>query len=92
MADLLENRVTPALPFTYICMLQWIILVHTLGKKVAMNTRYRALLTWLVSKAVHIEVAHSLKTDCFLPTFISHRGPVPSDNRTKFGGAKTRAM
>ena len=56
--------------------------------------RYGALLTCLVSRAVHLEVAHSLDADSFLHAlcrFIARRGQVReirSDNGTNFVGAR----
>ena len=55
--------------------------------------RYGALFTWLSSRAIHLEVAHSLSTDSFLMClrrFLGRRGNVRlirSDNGSNFIGA-----
>ena len=92
MADLPEDRLTPAPPFTYVGVDYFGPYVTKEGRKE--RKRYGALFTCLVSRAVHIEVAHSLDTDSFLQAlcrFISRRGPVReirSDNGTNFVGAR----
>ena len=92
MADLPPDRLTPAPPFTYVGVDFLGPYVTKEGRKE--RKRYGALFTCLVSRAVHIEVANSLETDCFLDVlrrFIGRRGPVREircDNGTNFVGAK----
>ena len=92
MADLPEDRLTPAPPFTYVGVDYFGPYVTKEGRKE--RKRYGALFTCLVSRAVHIEVAHSLDTDSFLHAlrrFIARRGQVReirSDNGTNFVGAR----
>ena len=92
MADLPEDRLTPAPPFTYVGVDYLGPYVTKEGRKE--RKRYGALFTCLVSRAVHIEVAHSLDTDSFLHAlrrFIARRGQVReirSDNGTNFVGAR----
>lgn len=92
MADLPEDQVTPALPFTYVGVDYFGPYVTKEGRKE--RKRYGALFTCLISRAGHIEVAHSLEIDCFLNVlrrFITRHGPVHeirSDNGTNFVGAK----
>ena len=57
MADLLEDRLTPAPPFTYVGVDYFGPYVTKEGRKE--RKRYGALFTCLVSRAVHIEVANS---------------------------------
>ena len=60
--------------------------------------RYGALFTCLSSRAVHIEVIHSMTTDCFIMCmrrFIGHRGYVQmirTDNGTNFVGASVELI
>ena len=63
MADLPEDRLTPAPPFTYVGVDYFGPYVTKEGRKERKG--YGALFTCLVSRAVHIEVAHSL--DRLLP-------------------------
>jgi len=92
MADLPEDQVTPALPFTYVGVDYFGPYITKEGRKE--SKRYGALFTCLISRAGHIEVAHSLEIDCFLNVlrrFIARHGPVHeirSDNGTNFVGAK----
>ena len=92
MADLPEDRLTPAPPFTYVGVDYFGPYVTKEGRKE--RKRYGALFTCLVSRAVHIEVAHTLDTDSFLHAlrrFIARRGQVReirSDNGTNFVGAR----
>ena len=92
MADLPRDRLTPAPPFTYVGVDFFGPYVAKQGRKE--SKRYGVMFTCLVSRAVHIEVANSLETDCFLNVlrrFIARRGPVREircDNGTNFVGAK----
>ena len=60
--------------------------------------RYGAFFTCLSSRAVHIEVSHSMTTDSFimcLRRFFGHRGYVRvirTDNGTNFVGASTESI
>eukprot|EP00057_Strongylocentrotus_purpuratus_P004676 XP_003729220.2 PREDICTED: uncharacterized protein LOC100890809 [Strongylocentrotus purpuratus] len=92
MANLPEDRLTPAPPFTYAgvdCFGPWIIKE---GRKEL--KRYGLLFTCMASRGVHIEVLNSLTTDAFinaLRRFISVRGPVRQlrcDRGTNFVGAE----
>ena len=92
MANLPEDRLQPAPPFTY-CGVDyfgpWIIKE---GRKEL--KRYGALFTCLSSRAIHIEVANSLSSDSFINAFrrfTAMRGPVKllrSDQGTNFVGAE----
>ena len=92
MADLPQDRSTPAPPFTYVGLDYFGPYFVEEGRKE--YKRYGALFTCLVSRAVHIEISHSLETDSFLNAlrrFIARRGPVRElrcDNGTNFVGAK----
>ena len=92
MADLPEDRLQPAPPFTY-CAVDyfgpWIV-----KEKRKEMKRYGALFTCMTSRAIHLEVCHSLATDSFinaLRRFICRRGPIRqlrSDQGTNFVGAR----
>ena len=92
MDDLPQDQLTPAPPFTYVGVDYFGPYFVKEGRKE--YKRYGALFTCLVSRAVHIEIAHSLETDSFLNAlrrFIARRGPVRElrcDNGTNFVGAK----
>ena len=91
MADLPQDRIQPAPPFTY-CGVDFFgpFLVKERRSEVK---RYGCLFTCLVSRAVHIEMAYSLTTDAFiqcLRKFLAIRGPIRHlrcDNGTNFVGA-----
>jgi hypothetical protein len=92
MADLPIDRVDPSPPFTYAAVDYfgpWIIKERRKELK-----RYGVLFTCLASRAVHLEIAHSLSTDSFinaLRRFVCRRGPVRqlrSDQGTNFIGAR----
>jgi hypothetical protein len=88
MADLPIDRVEPSPPFTYAAVDYfgpWII-----KEKRKELKRYGVLFTCLTSRAVHLEIAHSLSTDSFINA-VCRRGPVRqlrSDQRSNFVGAK----
>ena len=67
MANLPSSRVEPAPQFSY-CAVDyfgpWYIKE---GRKEV--KRYGALFTCLASRAIHIEVAHSMETDSFLQAY-----------------------
>lgn len=77
MADLPKDRLTTAPPLTYVSVDYFGPFTTKQGKKE--HKRYEALLTCLVSRAVHFEIANSLETDGFpnaLRRFIARRRPV----------------
>ena len=87
MAPLLEEQTTPDKPpFTYVGIDYFGPLIVRSGR--CNLKRYGCLFTCLTSRAVHLEVAHSLTTDSFFAAFqrfISRRGvpeKVYSDNGT----------
>lgn len=92
MANLPNSRLEPGPPFSY-CGIDyfgpWYV---KQGRKEV--KRYGALFTCMNSRAIHIEVSHSMETDSFLQAlrrFISRRGPVReirSDQGTNFIGAE----
>ena len=93
MADLPEDRVQSAPPFSYCavdCFGPWYIEEGRRRLK-----KYGVLFTCLASRAVHLEVANSLTTDSFMNAyrrFVGRRGPVRqirSDQGTNFVGARS---
>ena len=96
MADLPEDRLSPYYPFWFTgCDLFGPFVVKS-GRKEC--KRYGAMFTCLVSRAVHIEVVHSLSTDSFINAFkrfVAIRGPVRKircDQGTNFVGAKNELL
>ncbi len=91
MADLPGSRVTPGEPpFTRVGIDYF---GPFLVKKARSELkRYGCLFTCLTTRAIHLEVAHTLDTDSFinaLQRFIARRGPpteIRSDNGTNFVG------
>ena len=77
MANLPTSRVEPAPPFSYCavdCLGSWYVKEGRREVK-----RYGTLFTCLASRAIHIEVAHSMETDSFLQALrrvIARRGPI----------------
>ena len=92
MADLPEDRLQPAPPFTY-CAVNYFGPLIVKEKRKEMK-RYGALFTCITSRVIHLEVCHSLATDSFinaLHRFICRRGPnrqLRSDKGTNFVGAR----
>ena len=92
MADLPKSRVEPAPPFTY-CRVDVFGPWHVQRER-SVAKRYGALFTCFASRAVHIEVAHSLETDSFIQAlrrFICRRGPfreIRCDRGKNFIGAE----
>ena len=92
MSDLPTERLQSAPPFTY-CGID---VFGPFFIKIRRSTvkRYGLMITCLSSRAVHLEVVHTLETDSFimaLRRFLSKRGPVRmirSDNATNFVGAQ----
>ena len=88
MADLPEDCLEPAPPFTFSS-------VDYFGPWYIKDGRreYRVLFTCLSSRAIHLEVLNTMTTDSFLNAyhqFVSHHGPVrqlQSDQGSNFIGA-----
>ena len=92
MADLPEDRLEPAPPFTY-CAVDLFGPFHIKEGRKELK-RYGVLFTCMSSLAIHLETANSLETNSFLQSlrrFIDRRGPVRQirfDQGTNFVGAK----
>ena len=92
MADLPQDRLEPAAPFTYCAVDYFGPWMVKEGRKEI--KRYGVLFTCLTSRAVHLETSSTLETDSFvnaLRRFICRRGPVRQlrcDQGTNFVGAK----
>ena len=91
MADLPEDRLEPAPPFTF-CAVDYFGPWYIKDGRRELK-RYGVLFTCLASRAIHLEVADSLSTDSFLNAycrFVARRGPVRqlrSDQGSNFVGA-----
>ena len=87
MASLPEDRITPNKPpFTYVGVDCFSPFLVRRGR--SMVKQYGVLFTCLVTRAIHIEVAHSLDTESFinaLRRFIARRGK-PDEIRSDNGG------
>ena len=92
MANLPQDRLEPAPPFTF-CGVDYFGPWHIKEGRKELK-RYGVLFTCLASRAIHLETAKSLETDSFinaLRRFLARRGPVQllrSDQGTNFVGAK----
>ncbi|KAK3727737.1 hypothetical protein QZH41_005196 [Actinostola sp. cb2023] len=92
MADLPADRLEPSPPFTY-CGVDYFGPWYVKQGRKELK-RYGVLFTCMSSRAIHLEVAHSLETDSYinaLRRFICRRGPVRqlrSDQGTNFIGAR----
>lgn len=93
MADLPEDRLEEAPPFTY-CGVDYFGPWYIKEGRKQMK-RYGVLFTCLASRAIHLETANALTTDTFinaLRRFLSCRGPtrqIHSDRGSNFVGAKS---
>ena len=91
MADLPEERVTDAPPFTYCGVDLFGPFYIKFSRK--LHKRYRVIFTCLSSRAIHLESSSSLETDSFIQALrrmIARRGNVRilrSDQGTNFIGA-----
>ena len=92
MADLPADRVTPGDPaFTHSGVDYFGPILVKRGR--GTEKRYGCLFTCLATRAIHIEIAHSLEADSFikcLQRFMARRGKIKSlrsDNATNFIGA-----
>ena len=92
MANLPEDRVQPAPPFSY-CAVDYFGPWYVKEGRRQLK-RYGVLFTCMASRAVHLEVANSLTANSFINAyrcFVGRRGPVRqlrSDQGTNFVGAK----
>lgn len=92
MADLPEDRVLPAPPFTY-CAVDYFGPWYVKERRCQLK-RYGVLFTCMSSRAVHLEVANSMTADSFISAyrrFVGRRGPIHqirSDQGTNFVGAR----
>ena len=92
MADLPDDRLNPAPPFTY-CAVDYFGPWYVRKGRSEVK-RYGVLFTCMASRAIHLEIAHSLDTDSFINAyrrFVGRRGPIRqlrSDQGTNFVGAK----
>ena len=92
MADLPEDRLEPAPPFTY-CGVDYFGPWYVKEGRKEMK-RCGVLCTCMASRAIHLEVSHTMETDSFINAFrrfVNRRGPVRqlrSDQGTNFIGAK----
>jgi len=93
MADLPEDRLTPDKPpFTFVGIDYFGPLYVRQGRSKV--KRYGCVFTCLTTRAIHIEIAHSLDTSSFIDAlrrFVSRRGNpelIRSDNGTNFVGGE----
>ena len=92
MADLPEDQLEPAPPFTF-CVVDYFGPFSVKEGRKEMK-RYRVLFTCLASRAIHLETSTSLETDAFINAlcrFTCRRGLIcqlRSDQGTNFVGAK----
>ena len=93
MADLPSDRVTPGDPaFSFIGLDYFGPFLIKRGR--GTEKRYGCIFTCLTTRAIHIEIAHSLEADSFincLNRFMARRGQpklIRSDNGTNFVGAE----
>lgn len=93
MSDLPDDRLTAAEPFTYSAVDLFGHFFIKEGR--SEKKRWGVLFSCMASRAVHLEVVHSLSTDSFINAyrrFVSRRGPVRQlrcDRGTNFVGAQS---
>jgi len=90
MSDLPAERLTPNKPPFYFTGVDFFG-PFTVRQARSYVKRYCCIFTCLVSRAVHLEVAHALTVGSFINAFrrfASRRGTVHSDNGTNFVGAE----
>lgn len=96
MADLLEDRLKEAPPFSYVGLDvfgPWSVVTRRTRGGSANSKRWGVLFTCLVSRAIHVELVEEVSSASFincLRRFIALRGPVQqirSDRGTNFIGA-----
>ena len=97
MADLPEDRVTVAPPFTNVGMDvfgPWTVVTRKTRGGTSDSKRWAVIFTCLYSRAIHAEVVESMDTSSFISAlrrFVAIRGPVSKlrcDQGTNFVGAK----
>lgn len=92
MADLPEDRLEPSPPFSY-CGVDFFGPWYVKEGRKELK-RYGVLFTCMASRAVHLEVCHTMETDSFLNAlrrFVCRRGPIRqlrADQGTNFIGAR----
>ena len=92
MVDLPQDRLIEESPFTY-CGVDMFGPFEIKGRRNTLK-RYGALITYLASRAIHIEMTKSMATDSFilaLRRFIARPGIIRSircDNGSNFIGAE----
>ena len=93
MADLPVERLSEEPPFTY-CGID-MFGPFIIKQRRSQLKRYGAMFTCMSSRAIHIEITHSMDADSFIQALrrmVARRGNVRtiySDNGTNFGGAET---
>lgn len=93
MADLPKDRIEPSGPFIYSAVDYFGPWLVKEGRRLV--KRYGVLFTCMASRAVHIEIPHSMDTSSFINAyrgFADRRGPIRqlrSDRGTNFVGCQT---
>lgn len=99
MADLPASRVTPCSPFarTAVDFCGPLLIKQSSRRNAPSVKAYICVFVCMVTKAVHLELASSLSSDCFigaLSRFVARRGlckEIYSDNGTNFHGAASNS-
>jgi len=96
MSDLPPDRLEPSPPFTYSAVDFFGPFLVKEGR--SEKKRWGAMFVCMASRAIHIEIAHSLSTDSFINAyrrFVGRRGPIRQlrcDRGTNFVGAKNELL